>query len=398
MLDVKRTLPWKTLAPAVPLALLVLSHQTFGWVSILSLGLATLVLVGLILFRLITGIGSGRWTETGANRALLSSIIALTILALLMASVVVRGDFYRRHSHREENVAFHPELGHAPVADPALREAGLDLAATVGQHLDVLDPGRTQVVVVGDSVLYGWGVVKAANSVSLLDERLPGHQVVNYSVSGYSIDQYYLYLRKHLPRAKADALVVGIYAGNDYESVGMSHWSGHSTPVFELRDGRLSLFRPHTPGFNCIDVLSGSLLFKPLWLFPRFAMGLEELVCNVRTLSEPEHGQVVTLLLSAIADLARAQSARLLYVLLPDRNDFDRQGWYYREKSKYDALARLLKGGGYDVLWFRDSIEVSGVDPLSLYLPDDAAHFNAAGHRMLADELHRELGERYGIR
>lgn len=394
----KRTLLLKALATAVPLALLVLSHQTFGWVSVLSLSLAMLVLVGLILFRLITGIGSGRWTEAGANRALLSTTIALTILALLVASVVVRGDFYRRHSHREENVAFHPELGHAPVADPALREAGLDLAVTVGQHLEVLDPGRSQVVVMGDSVLYGWGVARAENSVSRLDDLLPGYQVVNYSVSGYSIDQYYLYLRKHLPRAKAQALVVGVYAGNDYESVGMSHWSGHSTPVFELRDGQLSLFRPHTPGFNCIDVLSGSLLFKPLWLFPRFAMGLEELVCNVRTLSEPEHGEVVARLLEAIAHVAKAQSTRLLYVLLPDRNDFDRQGWYYREKSKYDALARLLKDGGYDVLWFRDSIEASGVDPRTLYLPDDAAHFNAAGHRLLADELHRELGERYGVR
>ena len=320
-----------------------------------------------------------------------------TLASLDVVGIGLRGEFHRTHSHRDDNVAFDPELGHAPVLRPGDEAAGVILSQTIGQRLETIDPAREHVAVLGDSVLYGWGVGDDETSAALLASRVHSAQVINLSVSGYSIDQYYLYLQRHLHRLKAKLVIVGIYAGNDYESAAMSHWSGHSTPLFVLDGDGLALFREHTPRLNCIDVVSGSLLFKPLWADFDFAMSLLSAVCHVRTLDEDEHEEVVRRLLRDTAKLVESQGSRLLYVLLPDFNDFNKEAWYWREKSKYGDLARLLEEGEYDVLWFYDELATSGGSPAEYFIEGDSAHLNQSGHTLLADRLEVILRERYGI-
>lgn len=378
--------------------LLVASRQTFGLLSLVLLLLSYALLLFCPPLWLALAV-AGKQLPDRAGRIALAAVASwATLLLALGVLVTVRGDFHRAHSHRDENLASHPELGHAPTLRAGDAENGLTTEATVGQRLETPDPGRGQIVVLGDSVLYGWGVEADETAPAYLSGLIAGRQVLNASVSGYSIDQYLLYLERKLPLLNPDVVVVGLYAGNDYESAGMSNWHGHSKPLFvQSRDG-IELWRTHTPSYNCVDVLSGSMLFKALWRFPSGTERLLNAICNVRQLQEPEHRLVVTRLLALIRKLVESHNARLLFVLAPDRNDFDLESAYVREQSRYRDLESILKEGDFDTLWFFDTIVSSGKDVHSLYLDDDAAHYTPGGNLLLARALAQELKSRWGIR
>ena len=393
----KRVLCWQFLVPALTLLLLGLSHQTFGPISIGALILSVVTLFVYPVAILVSRLKAGD-RGSGGGRLLLCAVTSfLCILVILVVMVSLRGEFHRAHAHRDDNVAFHPRLGHSPVLRAEDRANGLKLSDTIGQRLEKIAPGREHVVILGDSVLYGWRMEDDETAAAELGEALESAQVVNMSVSGYSIDQYYLYLDEHLHRLDPLVVVVGVYAGNDYESAAMSHWSGHSTPLFVPDGDGLRLFREHTPRLNCIDALSGSLLFKPLWSSFDAAMSLLAAVCNVRTLDEEEHRLVVSRLFKSIEALVTGQGGRLLYVLLPDLNDFNRDSWYWKEKSRYRDLEVLLREGGYDVLWLYDDLCGSPGEPSDYFIEGDSAHLNRAGHRLLAERLELYLEDHYGI-
>ena len=376
---------------------LLTSHQTFGLLSVITFFLGYAALLAGPLALLVILVREGRLGGLRGRLVLLAVSGWVSMLVALAVLVGLRGEFHRPHSHRDENISFHPELGHAPILRPGDAERGLVLEHTIGQRLETVDPTRKQVLFIGDSVVYGWRLDDAETAAAILDEMVPSVQVMNGAVSGYSISQYYLYLQRVLGRMKPRLVIVGIFAGNDYESTAMSNWSGHSTPLF-VPDGQgLKLWRQDTPRFNCVDFLSGSLLFKPLWADLKFAERLGGLICNARTLAEPEHREVVSRLLAAIERLVRSHDAELIYLLLPDRWDFTEGTWYAQEKTRYPHLVDLLTEGGYEVHWFMDDITATGDPVESLYLPKDSAHLSASGHKLLAGALRRRLAG-HGIR
>ena len=383
---------WTWGLPVAVVAALGISHQTFGIPSIIALCLG---LTGLVIYfpgLLVIGFFGGRLGGLRGKLALATTSLFLALLATLLILTCLRGEFFRDPEDRKSNLAPHPTLGHAPTMMAWAKAKGLKLEDTIGQNLEVVDPDRRQVVVIGDSVLYGWGVQADEAAASILAKKITDYQVMNFSVSGYSITQYYLYLEKYLAKTRPKVVVVGIYAGNDYESTGMTNWRGHATVMFVPHGEDLTLWRKHTPRFNCIDFLSSSVLFSSyLWSWPDFANALIDATCNTHRLEEPDHEEVVRRILRKTETLAHNQGAELLYLMLPDRNDFHPDSRYVKKLSKYKTLERLLTEGGYNVLWFYDDIKATGIDPDSLYITDDSAHFNVAGNRILAESLHRAI-------
>ena len=380
---------------AVPLliaACLLVSHQSFGALSVVTFFLGFAALLAYPAALLLTLFRQRRLAGLRGRVAVLLVSTVVSFLVVLALLVGMRGEFHRPHSHRDENISFHPSLGHAPILRPGDAERGVVLAETIGQRLEKVDPEREHILFVGDSVVYGWRLEDDQTAAAILDRRLPSVQVLNGAVSGYSISQYYLYLQQNLGRLRPRLVIVGIFAGNDYESTAMSNWSGHSTPLFVPEGDGLKLWREYTPRFNCVDFLSASLLFRPLWADLKFAEWLGGLICNARTLQEPEHGEVVRRLLARIDELVKSQGAELLFVLLPDRWDFSEGTWYTREKTRYPHLARLLKEGGYATHWLYDDIAATGEPVESYYLPKDSAHLSAKGHKLLAEALAKRLG------
>jgi lysophospholipase L1-like esterase len=330
---------------------------------------------------------------------LLAGVSAFVALWLcLLVAVLLRGEFHQTDPNRRENLISHPYLGHAVMVLPEQAAQGLSLDGSVGQRLERPDPGRQQVVLLGDSVLYGWGVEDSDSPGPALAKHIRGMQVLNASVSGYSLDQYLMYLERIAPLLDPAVIVIGIYAGNDYESSGTSQWHGHSKPLFlPDEDGGLRLWRQEVPWYDCVDLLSGSFLWTFLWRSPDFGEAVLNALCRPKELPVGTHEEVIRRTFEALSALAARVGAQILFVLLPDRNDFCADSPYHTKERKYDRLEALLREGTRDVFFFRDALDLSCDEAALLYLADDAAHFNAAGLSRLAASLASELTRRYGL-
>jgi lysophospholipase L1-like esterase len=75
-------------------------------------------------------------------------------------------------------------------------------------------PGQARVLCFGDSFVEGWGVRAEERVSEMLQQRLPGAEVVNFGVAGYGTDQEWLLYEKQGRRFRPDWVVLFFY-GND---------------------------------------------------------------------------------------------------------------------------------------------------------------------------------------
>ena len=274
-----------------------------------------------------------------------------------------------------------PELGWAPSGQ-----------GRVGQRLDIVDPARDHVLLMGDSIIFGQGLAETEHVGVKLGERLPRFQVLNGSVSGYSVDQYYLYLKRIIDEVKPKAIVVGVFTGNDYQITAREFSWGTSKPLFTVQDGELVR---SSAGAGCIDDLSHSLLFRSLWRSREMAMGTINALCAPRELRRGEAEAVLGKLFDGIDALGARYGVRPLFALLPVRDEynlFDRERFLY--SGKYRDLRRLLVVGKHDFFEpFPAIARLQKESGESLYL-EDHAHFTAKGHVLLAREFAEQLAKR----
>ncbi len=272
-------------------------------------------------------------------------------------------------------------------------------ATTIGQRRMAIDATKQHVLFIGDSVLYGYGLRGENETFAniLNSEYLSHYQALNGAVSGYSVDQYYITMQRELARLQPKVVVVGVFAGNDFQLTARDYGWGHSKPFFDLRDGKLVRLSGDLTRDNCIDRLAQSLLFGFLWSYRDFAESALELFCQTRELDEVAEEAVERQLFAEMVQLATAHGSRILFLLLPDMNDFPNVGddFYLRYYSRYSDLKGIIQDGGYDLMENIVPLARERVDPHELYI--DTAHLNARGHRIMAKALARELRERYGI-
>jgi tetratricopeptide (TPR) repeat protein/lysophospholipase L1-like esterase len=340
----------------------------------------------------------------------------LSITILFGASLVIRVP----RPGSGSALGFDAEIGWVPVLSDDLAKRGVRPEDIAGQRLHVIDPGRPHVVVIGDSVMVGHGLPQEDTAPALLARRLPRHQVLNLSVSGYSIDQYYLYLKRMLPRLRPELVVVGIFTGNDYQGTTESHNYGHTKPLYRMRDGRLVLTLHERRELNCVNHFSRTLFFHLVWRWAeaRREDGARErvsdfltAVCGEEKLGPEEGRAVVGALLAAVRDLVREHGAKLLYVLLPRDVDFGqdpRAGegrFWVAPWPTLRFFQEIAPASGADVLDFFEVLQGSRFcgpapgraercDLAAIFL--DGGHLTRAGQELLAeailDHARRRLG------
>ncbi len=270
-------------------------------------------------------------------------------------------------------------------------------------------PAKADIVIVGDSMVYGWGVAKEQAWVNLVAERLPGKRIVNLGMPGTSPQQYLRYFKRFGLGLKPGLLVFGIFAGNDLVGDDIfNSWLEAGSPV-NFDEWR---FYGGKPPDRIRGVLEHSLV---LLLIKTVVDGIGEshgsktvstpdgerlqLVPSVykRAIqlndpSSPAFRSVVQATVQA-RDLARANGIDFLALLFPTKEAVYLPLHDAEFPSLTSPLEETLAAEGIEVLNLTDAMRRSAAGGKKLFFQIDG-HPNVAGNRVIAAAMQERLGAR----
>jgi lysophospholipase L1-like esterase len=277
---------------------------------------------------------------------------------------------------------FDPELGWAPQPNYHAVESHWGPVSTnpQGFRSPGLIPGRPAIVLVGDSVVWGFGVGDGETLSSALTDRLgsQGPQVVNLGVPGYTTDQEYFWLKRVLPSLrnvplKEIVLVISVF--NDLGNLSLPYSEGREKPVVPLKDGRLEGRPGRVSKYGLLNLVCA------MPLSGRVRNSVLKLVSGTAPSIDAEAATAA--LLEGFVRLSRTKGARFTIVLSPSRADFE------GGDSEYGRYERILSRHGYEFLDFKKTLALHP-PPASFFLPD-GVHYKPQGNRLLASSIAARL-------
>jgi len=242
-------------------------------------------------------------------------------------------------------------------------------------------PRRRRLLLLGDSMAWGFGVELDQTLVADLRRRCPDWAFVNAAVSGYSTDQEYLYWRSHAERLAPDVVLVLVHP-NDITGNALGRMYGYEKPRFVWEGGELSLRNTPVPERRAWEraytwltahswFANGTLRRPPLGSWLEYGL---------RPGSAPPDGLDVTRrLLDRFAREVRSEGAQLRVALV--QMPPQASAWLL-------GVAREAQIPALDLAPLLDAAQRSGTE---VTLRGDE-HWNAAGHRIAGEAIAGSLG------
>jgi lysophospholipase L1-like esterase len=292
-------------------------------------------------------------------------------------------------------------------------------------------PGQPVVIVLGDSMAFGWGVEMREAFPSRLEAALAaeGVRVLNAAIPGTGTTDQLRLLRELLETMRVDVLVLTFFVGNDFDDV-----ASGGTAQYEVVDGLL-VFKGQErgPGRRLSALLKrkshlAQLVAERWWRLEaaraarlpveqREHPGLERRDAFLRRyvqvhLREPfpprlERGVAETLAaLEEMERLCAGQGARLILAVIPrsiqvydaDRMRYEQAFGVREEDWDLDRPQRILAewAARNDTVELVDLLpalrDAAAGSPRLYFFPD--SHLAAAGHAVVAAELARRTAAR----
>jgi lysophospholipase L1-like esterase len=334
--------------------------------------------------------------------AVFGAIAGLVALVLVVetADWVIERKWLNWSDYRSEtNTRFHPVLGWETI--PMRRNFkkpekgapwGQITANSNGFRSEEIDPNRKGILLIGDSMIWGWGSGDGNIASAFLNQLAAPHglQIHNLGVSGYGPDQHALNLERHLGDfGTVSAVVLVISTTNDYVDATNNSRYGARKPLFRSLPGDPAPRLTGTPiGRYCLR----NLFFKSYVLgviqSAEWAKGLNAWLSRIAgdiTLDRAEGERVTEAMLDRIAAAAAKKNAQLIVVLYPNRPDLR------KESEDHAWFKKIVKGKGWSALDYRQTL-------LELQLPlpaerlyGDDGHFNTYGNKLFASAIAQKL-------
>ncbi len=237
------------------------------------------------------------------------------------------------------------------------------------------DDDVLRILVLGDSITFGWGV-DIGDTYTKVFERslntrganeLPCHfEVINSGVGNYNSVMEVAYLSERGLMLDPDVVILGYFL-NDAEPL--------PTPTAGLLAEHSYLYVFAASGF---DAISRQFLGRGDWrdyyggLYEPSNPGWEACQAALRTL----------------ADACRQRDITLLVLLIPELHQL---GDEYPFRDVHKKIADLFSEKNVEVLDATGAFD--GEDPRTLWVSRQDAHPNAKGHRILAEALDARFGK-----
>ena len=249
--------------------------------------------------------------------------------------------------------------------------------------------GRTRIVVVGDSVAFGYGVADDATFPAVLERTNGRVEALNLAVQGYGTDQALLRLQDEAPGLQPDVVVASVCLANDFVDNGQCHSSGHPKPCFTAGEGAPRLRTEHlriSPFARLVLFLRGESL-----LYNRLASLAGRRPPPPAALGDADEDRVLELtraLLESMGDTAGRFGARFLVVLHPGRDDLRPAPPRATRKFR-----KVMAASPLEQLWLQDVYPARGFDlaRFDAYALDLVGHLRPEGHALTARLLEERL-------
>ncbi|MGH7232103.1 MAG: SGNH/GDSL hydrolase family protein [Nitrospiraceae bacterium] len=358
--------------------------------------------------------GSGEILGEAGHRSAMISLktisksVALLLLGLVMAGILSEVTARILFPHWAPRTGaltsfwrHDPTLGwsHVPNSKGSFSSFGFESMVTINskgfrdkERSYERDPAKYRIVVLGDSMVWGWGVQQNEIFTALLEKQRQDIEVINLGVSGYGTDQELILLRQEAVRYNPDLIVV-VVMDNDFDTnVRKALFLGYNKPAFELaNDGNLHLINTPVPE-QSLWVHIAVWPVRHSYVLNQAARAYEQFTLMLASRKSPPQRQqpqtidaddhvsfpqsfkesLTTALLFAIQKESQKNGAELLLILT------DRLGKHGERIERYfkSQHVRILN---LDPFFPRNQVE-------ELHVPD-RVHWTARGHQKVADGL-----------
>ena len=268
-----------------------------------------------------------------------------------------------------------------------------------GRELVAPKPGdRTRVVVLGDSVAFGFGVSDEQAFPEILEARDNGIEAGNFAVQGYGPGQELLVLQRDGLRVDPDVVVLAVCLRNDFADavLPVALYNGITPrPYFRLVGKQLVLENPvpRSAAARVVGWLSdySQLYNRASVLLTARPEPAEESWRRRKQEALRDEDYVLRLtvaLLMEMNSVCRERGITFLVASFPNGIDFA------GEPPLHGRFHELLSRAGLRVVDFRSRFNALGLTPADVTL-DDTGHLNPRGHALVAEVLERGIATEY---
>lgn len=358
---------------------------------------------------------TGRWRLRGAlvNGLLLAGALTFTAAAceaalrlfpdLLPETAAVRvhwaGIGADERAERGGMIRSDPELGfrYAPQHEGRIARTDLAFGFRTDEHgfrNPSPWPERSEIVLVGDSMAFGYGVDDEAAWSSLLSHRLGNVRLINLGLPGMAPQQYLRVLERHGMALKPELVLFALFPGNDLpDALNFQSWLDAGSPgsyldwgfraegaARLLEQSRLYWFLRESwrqlgtqAESITLELPDGRLQLTPALFFPRD---------DREDGPEPGLSLVVETTVEAL-ELARSRGASFLALLVPTKEHVYLPPAPDAPQRRLEVLAAALEAQGVPVLDLTPALREAAGHGERVYFEVDG-HPNVRGNEIIA--------------
>ncbi len=263
---------------------------------------------------------------------------------------------------------------------------------SLGFRSSEVEHNKSHILLVGDSVAWGFGLQDNATISHYLNELVPEYQMLNLGVMGYSIDQYYLFLKRTINQTHPKYVFIMVYSGNDKGGTISNSGNGKSKPLYRWKDNQLVLTNTPISRNSCANLWSSSFLLTKLEAaFPAFN-NLIGILCPTKVLDETEGKRVIKQLFLEINKLVKEHNATAFFILSPEYKDFPVPR---SDLAYFDDILKQSNVSYIDLYGlFMKNVAYHDLDYVFSDVQGGGGHYSKNGSELVAKVL-KEMIKRY---
>lgn len=248
----------------------------------------------------------------------------------------------------------------------------------------------SKIIILGDSLSFPVGVNYNEGFPNILESRLPNYRIINASLPGYWVGDYYNVLDNLLKRLDFKGVIVSICL-NDFVDVSqvdiknntferdrfINNMSGNPAKRLMLKLGYSRFLTQHSKAYALLK----NILFDPGRMF---------FEADMLEYNKPAAAELISRKLIKLNSLAVENKKWIMFLVFPYRVQFKNNNMEAQE-----LLSQIANKNSLYLIdmypFIKEQTVKAGIAPDELYLKFDTMHFSPKGHRIIGEVIFNAL-------